>query len=102
MSTDDIRTAIGDYSNVRRKIDISVYYTDCDLREKLLLPYTYNYHGRVLIIDIKNISIPYSIHLNKELTVWNEFENFLRACKDTTSFEKVKKFEWTRKVYEGS
>ena len=103
MPTDDTRTAIGDYTNQRRKTNISLYHIDFPLGDVILLSYVFNFHWRLLIIEVKN-KCTTLLDPFQEATdcprVFDEFKNFLKACKDNTSFGKLKKIEWSIKVYE--
>ena len=103
MPTDDTRTAIGDYINRRRRTNLALYNINFNFRDMPFLPYVFNFHWRLLIVKIKEKCLklldPFAAASDRR--VFAEFKNFLKACKDSSSFGSLKKMEWSTKVFEG-
>ena len=92
LPIDDTRTAIGDYSQKRRVITMSLYNTP--LKDVLLLAYSYHFHWRLLIVDTKNTCLtlidPFAEATDSD-RVFKVFQNFCKLSRRNSSFGKLKK-----------
>ena len=104
MPTDDTITAVGDYSEKRRITSLSLYKTQNELQNIILMPYLQHFHWRLLIVNIKTERLalldpfPETIDCSRVL---EEFINFLQLCHITSSFAKLKTKKWVIDVYKG-
>lgn len=102
FTTDDTHIIIGDYNGKRRLNSFAIYDLRTMLKNVLIFPYVMNFHWRVLIANIKERSLtlldPYADASDLERAC-DEFEIFLKICKNTSTFASLKHIKWIRKVF---
>ena len=103
MPTDNTKTAVGDYSEKRRVTILSLYKTQNELENIILMSYLHHFHC-LLIVNVKADCLtlldpfPETIECSRVL---EEFRNFLQVCHITSLFAKLKTKKWVIDLYKG-
>lgn len=105
LPTDDTRTAVGDYNEIRRKVnDIRLYSISKTMKNILIMPYVFQMHWRLLIVNINMKTFTLIDPLVRSLDderVLKEFYNFIRNCTKNSTFGKLKGIPWIIKKFKG-
>ncbi|KAH0567842.1 hypothetical protein KQX54_014869 [Cotesia glomerata] len=98
IPTDLLNKVLGRFSRIKTVNKSSIYTRNQDIGNKLLLPYCYDSHWRLLVVDI---NLKQLILLDPRLVstdttrVVEAFTSFIKDCHVTSPFRKLKDFNWT-------
>lgn len=101
LTTDDTIEIIGGNSvNTVRSFGKRIHKISAHLPERLLLPYVYNSHWRLLVVNIKNKTLclldPYANDDVEYERVVKAFKEFIIKFKSPSNFPSLKHVEWKR------